>query len=986
MKKTCLVLLLVIMVTATLLLSACIFHTEHTWDDGTITTQPTCQSEGVRTYSCTFCYATKTEPIPRKEHTFEYNWTSDSQYHWHAPTCNCTDNVQDKGEHNWDMGEVTVPATCQQTGVFTQWCLVCFAQRQEEIPVTEHGFSTEWTHDENSHWHAPTCSCPDNKKDQADHTWDEGRVLKEPNCFQTGRIVYVCTECNREKGEDIPKTQHTFSDEWSFSDTAHWHAATCMCTNDKSDIGDHIWSDGVVTTPPTCSLTGVLTYTCTICPATKTEVIPTNDSHNWSNDVQVFEPTCTAEGYTLLTCLDCGETGKDAIVPKLDHSYQTVVTKPTCTAEGYTTYTCTVCGETHNADFVEILPHSYTDIVTPPTCVSSGYTTHWCYVCGDEYDDNYVKPLGHIDTAVVTAPTCQEEGYTTHSCSRCNYVYKDTYTDKVACDYQAVVYPPSCTLAGYTMHTCWMCGDSYRDGHVPMLSHDYQETSVTAPTCTAEGFTTKTCTGCGKEQKVNFVERLPHNYVNIVCTQCGDHEYSIGLSYTLSADGTYYTINGMGSCNDTELVIPHTHQGIPVTQIAPSAFADNANIVSVEFLQGEHLLAIGEDAFAGCTNIGGVYIYDISNWCGYTFGNAHANPLAYGHTLYIDGSAEVEELILDGMTAISAYAFYGYTNCDVIRVKSSVTEMGFASFAESGFEEMYLPFVGQRLDGTGATHLGYIFGAVDYQTQGDIVPETLDKVAVNNATVIAPYALYGCKRISRVDILPTVTSMGVSCLEGCSEVDMLSLPFVGQNADGSGATHFGYIFGAPDYQTQSNYIPSKTMILHIKGGVKVGDYAFYGCANIDTLSLPATITSIGEGIVAGCNKLALLYMHSDNTVYHSKNDCIIHTADKKLVAGCKDSSIPTDGSVTSIASYAFYNCTSLTTITIPQSVTFIYRYAFKGCTGLQTVTFVNTVGWKTRNTEDDKSFSSSQYVSNPEWNANELVNVYEDKYWYNKSE
>ena len=147
MKKTCLVLLLVIMVTATLLLTACIFHTEHTWDDGTITTQPTCQRDGVRTFNCTFCNETKTESIAKLEHTFDYNWTSDDNYHWHAPTCSCTDNVQDKGEHDWDMGEVTTPATCQQTGVFTQWCFVCYHQKQTEIPVVEHEFSSEWTHD-----------------------------------------------------------------------------------------------------------------------------------------------------------------------------------------------------------------------------------------------------------------------------------------------------------------------------------------------------------------------------------------------------------------------------------------------------------------------------------------------------------------------------------------------------------------------------------------------------------------------------------------------------------------------------------------------------------------------------------------------------------------------------------------------------------------------------------------------------------------------
>lgn len=62
-----------------------------------------------------------------------------------------------------------------------------------------------------------------------------------------------------------------------------------------------------------------------------------------------------------------------------------------------------------------------------------------------------------------------------------------------------------------------------------------------------------------------------------------------------------------------------------------------------------------------------------------------------------------------------------------------------------------------------------------------------------------------------------------------------------------------------------------------------------------------------------------------------------------MIAGCKNSIIPADGSVTSIGNYAFSGCTGLTSITIPDSVTSIGGSAFAGCTGLTSVTIPNSV-------------------------------------------
>ena len=59
---------------------------EHSWDSGTITTQPTEENEGVKTFSCTVCGQTKSEPIEKLQHTHTYSdeWSKDETYHWHA--------------------------------------------------------------------------------------------------------------------------------------------------------------------------------------------------------------------------------------------------------------------------------------------------------------------------------------------------------------------------------------------------------------------------------------------------------------------------------------------------------------------------------------------------------------------------------------------------------------------------------------------------------------------------------------------------------------------------------------------------------------------------------------------------------------------------------------------------------------------------------------------------------------------------------------
>ena len=90
----------------------------HTWDNGTITTAPTCTKAGEETYSCTKCGATKTEPIDATGHNWKSDWTSDATHHWHEcanENCDVTDNAGKKGyaEHSGGKATCTQNAVCE---------------------------------------------------------------------------------------------------------------------------------------------------------------------------------------------------------------------------------------------------------------------------------------------------------------------------------------------------------------------------------------------------------------------------------------------------------------------------------------------------------------------------------------------------------------------------------------------------------------------------------------------------------------------------------------------------------------------------------------------------------------------------------------------------------------------------------------------------------------------------------------------------------
>ena len=108
---------------------------------------------------------------------------------------------------------------------------------------------------------------------------------------------------------------------------------------------------------------------------------------------------------------------------------------------------------------------------------------------------------------------------------------------------------------------------------------------------------------------------------------------------------------------------------------------------------------------------------------------------------------------------------------------------------------------------------------------------------------------------------------------------------------------------------------------------KLGDYVFYGCSGLTSLTLPSGVTSIGDYAFQDCSGLTSLTLPSGVT---SIGICAFYDC-----SGLTSLTIPS--SVTSIGDKAFYGCSELTSLTIPSSVTEIGWGAFRGCSGLTSI-------------------------------------------------
>ncbi len=163
-------------------------------------------------------------------------------------------------------------------------------------------------------------------------------------------------------------------------------------------------------------------------------------------------------------------------------------------------------------------------------------------------------------------------------------------------------------------------------------------------------------------------------------------------------------------------------------------------------------------------------------------------------------------------------------------------------------------------------------------------------------------AFRGCSSLTSINIPNSVTSISIGMFYGCSSLTSVNIP---------------------------NSVTS------------IGNYAFYDCRGLTSVNIPNSVTSIGEYAFDDCSGLTSITVDEGNTVYASQGGVLYNKAKTNIVFVPKaiSGNVIIPNSIATIDSSAFYECSSLTMITIPNSVTSIGNSAtFNYCNSLTSIT------------------------------------------------
>lgn len=372
----------------------------HDWDEGKVTTEATCKNTGVKTYTCNNCSETKTEVIPMTDHI-------------------------------WDNGKVTTKPSCITPGVKTYTCTVCQETKTEEIPATGH------QHTEVRNVKEATCikegytgdtyctDCGEKLSDgkilpKKDHDY-EIKDHKDATCTEDGYTTSFCKNCGDEKKETIKATGHQHTEvrdakKATCTKAGYTGDTYCKDCGEKISSGEviaklaHTWDEGNITKEADCKETGVMTYTCHKCGATKTEDIPRAE-HTWDEGEVTTAPTCTKPGVRTYTCSVCKATRTEAI-KATGHLHTEIRNKKdaSCTENGYTgdTY-CKDCEELlEKGETVDALGHQWKETKrAEPSYTEDGQIIYTCNRCGEQKAET-LKKLAYPKTGTkYTVAGCQ---------------------------------------------------------------------------------------------------------------------------------------------------------------------------------------------------------------------------------------------------------------------------------------------------------------------------------------------------------------------------------------------------------------------------------------------------------------------------------------------------------------------------------------------------------------------------------------------------
>lgn len=322
-------------------------------------------------------------------------------------------------------------------------------------------------------------------------------------------------------------------------------------------------------------------------------------------------------------------------------------------------------------------------------------------------------------------------------------------------------------------------------------------------------------------------------------------------------------------------------------------------------------------------------------------------------------------IAIENCLAIGRSAFLGCAELKSVSLADTISSIASYAFEDcSKLETIVLPISLKGID-------SYLFA--DCSSLSSV--EMFD-----NLEYIESVAFINCVRLTNVVIPDSVQRISDSVFAGCYSLESITLPFVGDRPREWTDTikyPFGYIFGSSNYENSDGvtqyynsgsssaeqtkyYIPKSLKEVVITGSNCIATGAFLNCSRLSNITIPSSVTYIGEGAFRNCTSLtsivipesvtciqydafyncsSLSSIHVDlnNSKYDSRDDCnaIIETDTNTLVYGFNNTTIP--NSVIQIGDYAFSGCVGLTSIEIPDNVISIGKFAFSSCSNLVSI-------------------------------------------------
>ncbi len=513
-------------------------------------------------------------------------------------------------------------------------------------------------------------------------------------------------------------------------------------------------------------------------------------------------------------------------------------------------------------------------------------------------------------------------------------------------DYKSEVIPPSCT-EGYTLHTCALCDHSYTDTYTAAAGHKFTEKYIDSD-CNKYGTHRYTCSVCGySEDKVSDVAGTLHKMTKIKtvpptrteggytlyrCSLCSHEEqrnptsptsYSTGLKYE-KIDYVYY-VTGIGSCSDTDIVIPSKNEhGQEVKGIYYEAFKNQTQITSVTI--PSTVVDIRNSAFVGCS---GITKLDVPRYCdayaGAFYGMDNLKELSmplykdFGD-YFRDGTRtdyppKLDTLHIKTITG-SSFTLSSCTQLKKVTFDNSITNIpDFFMGGCTSLSDITLP--------TGLTALGH------NAFQGTAISE----FTLPRTITIVPYELlYGCTSLTNVNLHDGVITIENGVFNGCSSLTELTLPPKLQHLNfralaGTSITEITVPASMTviDYGAFSGAKLLSKINLH-SGITNIGAEAFVETA-LESFTLPESVNTVGGALFRNCTSLTSVTLNSK-----------ISSIGGDFFNGCsalKTYTVPS--TVTTLGSQIFKDCTSLESVIFHDSITSIGENIFSGCTAIEEI-------------------------------------------------